>query len=115
MITHPRYQRKTAHPHETSHPPTPGPHLPQEQKAHQHALTQLTEARGQAALWKACADLAQLGSQTFPASPLSERTLKSLLAIAHPDKWSQGQPATELAHEIAVAINAARERLEVPL
>jgi DNA repair ATPase RecN len=35
--------------------------------------------------------------------------LTRLLVLAHPDQWSQGQPATELAHELAVAINKMRE------
>jgi hypothetical protein len=39
--------------------------------------------------------------------------LTRLLSLAHPDRWSQGQPATELAHEISVAVNGLRERLGV--
>ena len=39
--------------------------------------------------------------------------LTKLLTIAHPDKWAQGQPATELAHEMTLTINAIRENLEV--
>jgi hypothetical protein len=39
--------------------------------------------------------------------------LTRLLTLAHPDKWCQGQPATELAHEIAVTVNGMRERLGV--
>jgi hypothetical protein len=30
--------------------------------------------------------------------------IRELLILAHPDKWSQGQPATELAHEITVRL-----------
>ena len=37
--------------------------------------------------------------------------LHRLLTMAHPDKWSQGQPATALAHEVAAAINTLRQRL----
>ena len=33
---------------------------------------------------------------------------RDLLKLCHPDKWSQGQPATELAHEITVLLNAGR-------
>jgi hypothetical protein len=33
------------------------------------------------------------------------RTRKRLLALCHPDKWSQGQPASLLAHEMAVLLN----------
>jgi hypothetical protein len=39
--------------------------------------------------------------------------LTKLLTLAHPDKGSQGQPATALAHEIAVTVNGLRERLGV--
>jgi hypothetical protein len=39
--------------------------------------------------------------------------LTSLLTLAHPDKWSQGQPATALTHEIAVTVNGLRDRLGV--
>jgi hypothetical protein len=42
-----------------------------------------------------------------------DQALKSLLALAHPDRWSQGQPATALAHEIAVSLNGLRARLAV--
>jgi hypothetical protein len=42
---------------------------------------------------------------------VTKETLTRLLILAHPDKWSQGQPATELAHEITVQLNAWRERL----
>jgi hypothetical protein len=37
--------------------------------------------------------------------------LRQLLALAHPDKWAQGQDAKELAHEITVALNAKRATL----
>jgi hypothetical protein len=37
--------------------------------------------------------------------------LRKLLAMAHPDKWSQEQPATALAHEVSAAINTLRVRL----
>ena len=35
--------------------------------------------------------------------------LLNLLKLSHPDRWSQGQHATDLAHEITVALNAARQ------
>jgi chromosome segregation ATPase len=31
--------------------------------------------------------------------------VKELIKLCHPDKWSQGQPATELAHELMVLLN----------
>jgi hypothetical protein len=34
--------------------------------------------------------------------------LRQLLTLAHPDRWAQGQAASELAHEITVALNAQR-------
>ena len=37
--------------------------------------------------------------------------LLQLLTLAHPDRWSQGQAAVDLAHELTVAINDARARL----
>jgi hypothetical protein len=45
---------------------------------------------------------------------LIETVLHQLLILAHPDKWSQGQPATALAHELTVAIMALREKLHAP-
>jgi hypothetical protein len=39
--------------------------------------------------------------------------LKQLILLTHPDKWSQGQSAADLAHVITEALNAARERPEV--
>ena len=53
---------------------------------------------------------------TSPAAPRPEawvgHELKNLAAIAHPDKWSQGQPATALAHEVVVMLTTLREKLE---
>ena len=43
-------------------------------------------------------------------SPDVDTLLRELLKASHPDRWSQGQAATELAHEMAVALNAARAR-----
>lgn len=37
--------------------------------------------------------------------------LRDLVTLAHPDKWSQGQPATALAHALTTTINAMRARL----
>ena len=37
--------------------------------------------------------------------------LRRRLTMAHPDKWSRGQPATALAHAVAAAVNALRQRL----
>jgi hypothetical protein len=39
------------------------------------------------------------------------QALRKLLALTHPDKWSAGQNATTLAHELTVELNALRHRL----
>jgi hypothetical protein len=58
--------------------------------------------------------LARLHRQPVPAQQHAslDRDLKLLLALAHPDKW-QGQPATVLAHEIAISLNGLRARMAV--
>jgi hypothetical protein len=50
---------------------------------------------------------------TTPAALPSwlSQELRNLLALAHPDHWAQGQPATALAHEVAAAVNGLRQRL----
>lgn len=53
--------------------------------------------------------LLQQARTTAPV-PDIDALLRDLLKASHPDRWSQGQAATELAHEMAVALNAARER-----
>jgi len=35
--------------------------------------------------------------------------IRELIKLAHPDRWSQGQPATELAHEITVRLTAGKK------
>jgi chromosome segregation ATPase len=37
-------------------------------------------------------------------TPISSKDRKDLIVLCHPDKWSQGQPATELAHELMVRL-----------
>jgi hypothetical protein len=67
------------------------------------------------ALLRASADMyRQLAVRSLarPGQPLTRDDLTQLLTVAHPDKWSQGQPATKLAHEITVAINRLREHAE---
>jgi uncharacterized small protein (DUF1192 family) len=41
-------------------------------------------------------------------APPTDRQLKEVIALAHPDKWSAGQDATTLAHEVTVALNKLR-------
>ena len=45
------------------------------------------------------------------ATEFMDELFKQLLTVAHPDKWSAGQDATVLAHELTLAIQAHRERL----
>ena len=74
----------------------------------------LDKAQTQARYWKGACELERLCRAHIPTrAPTLEPTLKQLLTLAHPDKWSQGQPATVLAHELSVALNALRERGEV--
>jgi hypothetical protein len=40
---------------------------------------------------------------------VGKEALTQLLVLAHPDRWAQGQAATELAHELSVVINKMRE------
>jgi len=37
--------------------------------------------------------------------------VRALLALAHPDKWSAGQEAVTLAHELTVRLNGLRQQL----
>jgi hypothetical protein len=67
--------------------------------------------KSQAELSKMVADLVPHGAQPQLTAP-RKANLTKLLVLCHPDKWSQGQPATELAHELTVQLNAWRERLE---
>src|SRR5262249_2307056 len=39
---------------------------------------------------------------------LTKAALTRLLTIAHPDRWSRGQPASELAHALTVQLNELR-------
>jgi hypothetical protein len=65
-----------------------------------------TPRRKQAPRTTPVADL----ERTFP-----DQVLKHLIRLAHPDHWQRGQPATELAHELLVALNDARAQLEAQL
>ena len=78
----------------------------------QRVYSQLWEAVSKAAFWEKRAVAAE-GVRPVPAARLGDADLKKLLPCAHPDKWSQGQPAAALAHELTVAINRLREGREV--
>jgi hypothetical protein len=47
----------------------------------------------------------------LPGLPHLDGVLKHLLTLAHPDKWSAGQSALDLAHVLTRALNDARETL----
>ena len=49
-------------------------------------------------------DLAMFGARTATPAPTLEPTLKKLVTLCHPDKWSAGQLATALAHELTVVL-----------
>lgn len=88
----------------------------EQEKAIEQLRTERDTARQQLRLAEqTCAFLHRLlKTETGPVPPLPSRdVLTQLLTVAHPDKWSQGQPATELAHEITVVLNALRTRGEV--
>ncbi len=67
-----------------------------------------------AARWKALSEGTEIamGSRRPPLD-LVDQELKKLIVLAHPDRWSQGQAAAELAHEVALTLNAVRQRLGV--
>ena len=51
--------------------------------------------------------------QTTPGARPSwlDHALRDLIVLAHPDKWSQGQAATELGHQVLLELNTLRARL----
>ncbi len=78
---------------------------------YEDAQRQVAELKGTLAFYQhRWGGVSWSGAQTTldPVSSLIDEILTSLLAVAHPDKWSQGQLATELAHELAVRLNALR-------
>ena len=85
----------------------------------QAEITRLTSALVQAhaaleaARWREAALLLQRHVPS-PGEMVARDTLDSelrrLVTMAHPDKWSQGQLAQALAHDITVALNALRAR-----
>jgi hypothetical protein len=77
------------------------------------ARSDLAFAESMARSWESIAKAVRFRAGTTDAATdgdTLDQTLKQLLVLAHPDKWSQGQPAAELAHELAVAINKVREQ-----
>ena len=64
-----------------------------QQEAQRRLLTDMQEALDR--------QMAALTGQASSESAL----VKALRKVVHPDKWSQGQPATALAHELMVRLN----------
>jgi hypothetical protein len=65
-----------------------------------------------------CAELEHMRTQLHnhvwealarPGPGPTDAQLKALLAITHPDKWSAGQDASALAHEVTVLLNQLRD------
>jgi hypothetical protein len=44
------------------------------------------------------------GDLLEPGAALPDDVRRQLLKICHPDKWSQGQPASELTYELTVRL-----------
>ena len=77
------------------------------------ALQRIASLEGNLRLLEAATALYRLRAEPDASdTPVGMRDLTRLLALAHPDRWSQGQPATALAHELAVAIQQLREHQE---
>ena len=80
-------------------------------KLEHHALKQALKVKAQEVVfWR---DLARTmgrvpGTTDHTLAPI----LKQLVALCHPDKWSAGQLATALAHELMVLLNDVRAHLE---
>ena len=75
-----------------------------------HWTTKYNEAQRDARHWQSLCELERMvRTMGTTRAPTRETALKQLLSIAHPDRWSRGQPATELAHELTVTINRLRE------
>jgi len=90
--------------------------LREERDALQREQTQLRHERDAAQTsarhWQAMYEIAVMlrSPAREPATEALEPIMKKLLTTCHPDKWSQGQDASALAHELTVVINRLRER-----
>jgi len=82
-------------------------------EAWSQAQAQVTTAHAEIALLKTNLRVAHGVLFNSPAAlpDWLSQELKRLLAVSHPDKWSQGQSAETLAHEVASALNGLRQRL----
>jgi predicted nuclease with TOPRIM domain len=68
----------------------------------EHVQRELDEERNIA--WYKDLVRRRLSDSQSPEETIPEEVRKDLIKLCHPDKWSQGQPATELAHEITVKL-----------
>jgi hypothetical protein len=88
------------------------------ERLHQHIRTlereqlhhHLRIARGECLDWMAQASYWRRRATRHAAAD-QEAWVKGLLTLTHSDNWSQGQPATQLAHEITVVVHMLRERM----
>jgi hypothetical protein len=70
-------------------------------------------AESQIRVWQSLYEMASHGVSPSAAptdDAALDRLLRQLLVAFHPDRWCQGQLATELAHEITVVLNRVREQ-----
>jgi gamma-glutamylcysteine synthetase len=67
-----------------------------------HVQRELDEAQNIA--WYKDLVRRRISSLPSPEETISEEVRRELIKVSHPDKWSQGQLATELAHEIMVIL-----------
>jgi hypothetical protein len=82
------------------------------ERLRQHPTAALAERdQAQGALDKAARAQAFFRHPGARHAPDLEGALRRLLTLAHPDKWSAGQDAATLAHELTVSVNALREQL----
>lgn len=75
-------------------------------RAAEAKISSLEKALTEARRLQALAEFALIAHKNLSnyGGGADEILVRELLTIAHPDKWSQGQPATELAHELSVRL-----------
>jgi hypothetical protein len=89
------------------------------QRERDSAQRELDACQRDVRFWKGQYELERMIRTMVPARPTPQAALepmvKKLLTLCHPDKWSAGQPATALAHELTVVLNDVRTQLETQL
>jgi ssDNA-binding Zn-finger/Zn-ribbon topoisomerase 1 len=81
-------------------------------QAHAWAWAEVGRLQRECAYWQAQATQRSQPRHASTAHDLVRRELTQLLTLTHPDKWSAGQPAQALAHELTVALVDLRARLD---